>query len=33
MTHFIWMWQRLYQRSRASIAEAGAILKRELRRD
>ena len=32
MTHFIWMWQRLYQRSRASIAEAGAILKRELRR-
>lgn len=33
MTHFIWMWQRLYQRSRASIAESGAILKRELRRD
>lgn len=33
MTHFIWMWQRLYQRSRGSIAEAGAILKRELRRD
>ncbi|MDA0785893.1 MAG: alpha/beta hydrolase [Proteobacteria bacterium] len=33
MTHFIWMWQRLYQRSRASIAEAGAVLKRELRRD
>lgn len=32
MTHFIWMWQRLYQRSRASIAEAGGILKRELRR-
>jgi acetyl esterase len=32
MTHFIWMWQRLYQRSRASIAEAGAVLKRELRR-
>ncbi len=32
MTHFIWMWQRLYARSRASIAEAGAILKRELRR-
>jgi acetyl esterase len=32
MTHFIWMWQRLYQRSRASIDEAGAILKRELRR-
>jgi acetyl esterase len=32
MTHFIWMWQRLYQRSRASIAEAGTILKRELRR-
>ncbi|MEK9902010.1 MAG: alpha/beta hydrolase fold domain-containing protein, partial [Rhodospirillaceae bacterium] len=31
MTHFIWMWQRLYQRSRASIAEAGGILKRELR--
>ena len=33
MTHFVWMWQRLYQRSRASIAEAGAVLKRELRRD
>jgi acetyl esterase len=32
MTHFIWMWQRLFQRSRASIAEAGAVLKRELRR-
>lgn len=32
MTHFIWMWQRLYARSRASIAEAGAVLKRELRR-
>jgi acetyl esterase len=32
MTHFIWMWQRLSQRSRASIAEAGAILERELRR-
>ena len=31
MTHFIWMWQRLYQRSRASIAEAGGVLKRELR--
>ncbi|MBO6785137.1 MAG: alpha/beta hydrolase [Alphaproteobacteria bacterium] len=33
MTHFIWMWQRLYQRSRASIAEAGAVLKRELQRE
>jgi acetyl esterase len=32
MTHFIWMWQALFQRSRASIAEAGAILGRELRR-
>lgn len=30
MTHFIWMWQRLYARSRASIAEAGAVLRREL---
>ena len=32
MTHFIWMWQAMYQRSRASICEAGGVLKRELRR-
>lgn len=31
MTHFVWMWQAHYQRSRASIAEAGAALGRELR--
>jgi hypothetical protein len=31
MTHFVWMWQRLYERSRASIAEGGAFLKQHLR--
>jgi len=31
MTHFVWMWQRLYERSRASIAEGGAFLKEHLR--
>ncbi|MCZ6587104.1 MAG: alpha/beta hydrolase fold domain-containing protein [Alphaproteobacteria bacterium] len=31
VTHFFWMWQRLYARSRASIAEGGAFLKQHLR--
>lgn len=31
MTHFVWMWQSLYERSRASIAEGGAFLKAHLR--
>ena len=31
VTHFVWMWQRLYERSRASIAEGGAFLKAHLR--
>ena len=31
VTHFVWMWQRLYERSRASIAEGGAFLKQHLR--
>ena len=33
LTHFVWMWQRLYERSRASIAEGGAFLKQHLRAD
>lgn len=31
VTHFVWMWQRLYERSRASIAEGGAFLQQHLR--
>ena len=31
VTHFVWMWQRLYERSRASIDEGGAFLKQHLR--
>jgi len=31
VTHFVWMWQRLYARSRASIAEGGAFLRQHLR--
>ncbi len=31
VTHFVWMWQRLYERSRASIAEGGAFLRDRLR--
>ncbi|MBC93566.1 MAG: hypothetical protein CMM38_07975 [Rhodospirillaceae bacterium] len=31
ITHFIWMWQRLYERSRLSIAEASNFLKKYLR--
>jgi acetyl esterase len=30
VTHFVWMWQRLYERSRASIAEGGAFLRLHL---
>jgi acetyl esterase len=31
LTHFVWMWQRLYERSRQSIAEASSFLKKYLR--
>ena len=31
LTHFVWMWQRLYERSRTSIAEASSFLKKHLR--
>ncbi len=32
VTHFVWMWQRIYKRSRNSISEGAGFLKTNLRK-